>query len=184
MVRAFFALPLPPDLLEAVTVAQASLKKLAPDLRWLTEDKVHLTLKFLGYVREDDVAALAEGLDQIARDYEPIPARVTGLDAFPIPRRARVLVLRLADAGGALAKLATALEALAERFGVAREARPFKAHVTLARARPPEDVRALLDSFAFPALSSTFDRARLYQSTLSRGGSTYDVLREGMLGGS
>ena len=182
-VRAFFALPLPGELLQAVSTGQRTLQKLAPELRWLGEAKLHLTLKFLGSVAQSDVAALARGLENIASDRSPISVSVKGLDAFPMPRRARVLVLRLDDPSGALAALADSFDALAEQFGVARETRPFKAHVTLARARPIEDVRALIDAFTFPPHRATFDRACLYQSTLSRAGSTYDVIHERLLGG-
>ncbi len=182
-VRAFFALPLPGELAEAVGIGMRSLKKLAPELRWLGESKLHLTLKFLGGVAERDIVALAQGLERIASAASPIPARVLGLDAFPLPRRARVLVLELDDPSGALAALADSLETLAESFGVARETRAFKAHVTLARASPTEDLRALVEAFTFPRRPATFDRARLYQSTLSRSGSTYSVLHERLLGG-
>jgi RNA 2',3'-cyclic 3'-phosphodiesterase len=181
-VRAFFAMPLPSDLLAAVKSLQSALAPLAPELRWMEEEKLHLTLKFLGHVDEGAVPELARGLGRLLEGSKPIPAQVTALDAFPAPRRARVLVLTLRDEGARLSALAEGLDDLAERHGVPRESRPFKAHVTLARAKAPEDLRALLAAVVFPRLDAVFDRARLYQSELLRSGSRYTALAECALG--
>jgi RNA 2',3'-cyclic 3'-phosphodiesterase len=181
MIRAFFALPLPEALLSAVCALQAELRPLAPALRWTDPEKLHLTLKFLGSVPDTEVAALSGALNELAHRCAPFVAVASGLDAFPALRRARVLALRLSEAESesrALEKFAQDLDAVAERSGVRREARPFKAHVTLARARPPADVRALVENARWSARPCVFEHVRLYQS---RGG-VYDVLHDVRLG--
>jgi 2'-5' RNA ligase len=87
------------------------------------------------------------------------------------------------DAGRGLAAVAEAVEAVAERFGFAREHRPFTAHVTVARqkdkrARRGVDVSAPLAAFAGRSFgTASVDAIHVYESQLGGAkGSTY-VLR-------
>ena len=137
--RVFFALPLPDDLGRTVATLQRTLERKARGLRWTPVENVHVTLKFLGNVQASDVRVLSEGLEQLTAGLPALTARATALGAFPSTRRARVFVLELGEPGGRIAELAKALDELAGRVGVLAETRPFRAHVTLARARPPLD---------------------------------------------
>ena len=92
------------------------------------------------------------------------------------PRRARVLTVALADAGGALAALQAAVSAGLASAGLYEpEARPFRAHVTVARlrsgARAPRTLAAEPDALAFSGGAVT-----LYRSRLGRGGAVYEPL--------
>lgn len=176
--RVFFALPLPDDLGRTVATLQRTLERKARGLRWTPVENVHVTLKFLGNVQASDVRVLSEGLEQLTAGLPALTARATALGAFPSTRRARVFVLELGEPGGRIAELAKALDELAGRVGVLAETRPFRAHVTLARARPPLDLRELTSAAAFAPVPVTFDRVRLYRSTVGRAGSRYDVLHE------
>lgn len=182
-VRAFFALPLPDELQPAVTALQGALYTRAPDLRFTDTHQLHVTMKFLGWIGAEAVPALVRTLDEIAAATAAISTVARGLDGFPSLRRARVLVLRLEDPIGQFAALARELEVLGESVGVAREERPFNAHLTLARAKPPADLRALVAAGRWSPTATSFDSIRLYQSTLRREGSEYSVLHEAKLGG-
>jgi 2'-5' RNA ligase len=166
-VRLFFGIALPPALLE---------------LRFIAEQNLHLTLKFMGWMTSADVEPLLRQLREIAAACPPIQTSARALGAFPTPKRARVLVVELDAGTGQLTQLAERLEAVAEEVGVPRETRPFKAHVTLARLSNPADVRELLAPVSWTQISCTLDRLRLYQSTLLPSGSSYSVLGEALLG--
>jgi len=99
---------------------------------------MHLTLAFAGAL-EEPAALRFEGA--LARSFAG--AQGPGLelgraDAFPDPRRARVLVVRVRELCGThLADLATRAVRAAEEAGVELPdgERPFSPHVTLARVR-------------------------------------------------
>jgi 2'-5' RNA ligase len=186
-VRAFFALPLPENLEQAAVSAQGLLRRRSShtrlSLRFALPDHLHLTLKFLGWVASDDLAKLGDELATAALGHPQFEVETGPLDAFPSPRRARVIVAHLEDGARSIAALAEACETIGEACGVPRESRPFKSHVTLARLSVPGDVRGLLEKVPFPKLTARFERVRLYRSTLLPSGSQYSRLSEATLGG-
>ena len=67
---------------------------------------------------------------------EPIPADVKGLGWYPNPHHPRVFWVGV-QAGDTLATLVQDIEAALASLGMAKEARPFNAHLTLARIKEP-----------------------------------------------
>jgi 2'-5' RNA ligase len=159
--RLFYALDLDDASRDAVALM---LRRLAHDpprgVRVLSIDVVHLTMKFLGETEDALVPALAEGLAAL-RPIGPSPSKE--LTGFPRPARAHVGVLELADPDGALAGLARALEERAVSLGLPAETRPFRPHVTLARARDGRDMRAWLARVT-PPEEVRFASLTLYES--------------------
>jgi 2'-5' RNA ligase len=100
------------------------------------------------------------------------------MGAFPSPRKANVVWAGVEDAGQGLKAVADTVEGVSERFGFAREQRPFTGHVTVGRAKGRGvDARAALDAFATRDFGgTTVDEVHVYESRLGGEGSTY-VLR-------
>jgi 2'-5' RNA ligase len=170
MPRLFFALDLDDASRDEIAL---TLRRLAHDpprgVRVLSVDLVHLTLKFLGEADEALVPALAEGL-ACARPLGPVAsAELTG---FPRPARAHVGVLALTEHDGALTTLAGALDACAVALGLAAETRPFRPHLTLARARDGKDLRAWL-ARVVPPRTIRFSSVVLYESKTLPTGPVY-----------
>lgn len=179
--RAFVALPLPGDALDAVLSLQDRLERRARSLksspRWLRREQMHVTLKFLGQIERAGVSLLAGALDAAA-ECAPIDSALGDLDAFPSPRRARVIVAGFADPVGRLGDLAAKIDEAAEALDVESERRPFRAHVTLARLKPPGNVQRCLEGVEPEPTAVRFDRLCLYESELTPGGARYTVLHE------
>jgi 2'-5' RNA ligase len=105
---------------------------------------MHVTLKFLGDVREEVAARLGPSL-RILAEGRPAPAPSSfRLDSFPSMDDARVVVALLADADRDIARLASQAERIALEHGVPEEDRPYRPHVTLARLKRPFDARKWL----------------------------------------
>jgi 2'-5' RNA ligase len=173
MPRCFVALDIGPEALEAVIAVQALLdtdlvRKVAPDT-------LHVTIKYLGEVSIDDVARplLAAIVPLIAT---ALPELGEGrIDGFPSLTQAHVIVLACSDPNGDIAKLAARADEAAAAMGVAREAHPFRPHLTLARVKAS---RLLSDRNAFdltkiaqrfpPRPLQTATRLTLYESKDSR----------------
>jgi 2'-5' RNA ligase len=179
--RLFVAIPIGEDLrrnlAEALEAARA-----APgleDLRWTDPDDWHLTLAFLGDTDPAEVPRLARSLAAVADAHPPMAVPAGGLGAFPGPRRARVAWYGVADPDGRLARLA---EAVREAVG-AETGSPFRAHLTLARARhEPLDLRDWIASTSVPRGRLTVDTVQLLRSHLGRGPARYEVLETLLLG--
>jgi RNA 2',3'-cyclic 3'-phosphodiesterase len=172
-VRLFVALDLP----EEARAALARFRDAAADpavWRPLAPASFHVTLAFLGHRPEEDVERVADALRALPA-WEPIPLAVVDGLLLP-PRRARVLTVALGDPEERLGPLQAAVGAgLADAGLYEPEARPFRAHVTVARlrsgARAPRTLPVAPEPLFFTAGAVT-----LYRSRLARGGAVYEPL--------
>jgi 2'-5' RNA ligase len=167
--RLFLAIELP---VEVKTALSSIRRPPLADLRWIAPEQLHITLKFLGEVPDADVPQLLETLAAVPTP-SPLSLRVSGLAMFPERGRVRIVAADVADDAGGIVKLAESLEAACESLGFTREGRPYRAHVTLARAKMP--VRRELVKVDVPAMSFTEKQFVLMQSKLSSKGPTYTV---------
>ena len=186
--RGFIALPSPKPLTEKLETLQQELKPLGLDAKWVTPSQIHLTLKFLGETSFSLLEKWKESLDGIAGRRNAFSFRIERFGAFPDFRRPRVLWVGSGEVPSELQELAGMIEAEAVRFGFEKETRAFKAHLTLARLRSPQN-GPRLEAWAteHPApLREEFPCGRviLFQSTLTPHGPIYQPLHEVTLKGS
>jgi 2'-5' RNA ligase len=174
--RLFVALELPGE----VRTALARWRPDSRGLRLVDAGDLHVTLCFMGWRYEHEIPAI---LDACAGVSGWSPASLTVGEAVWLPpRRPRVLAVRLADAGGRLAEVQSWLSrALSGGGWYTPEARPFLAHVTVARVA--RGARATAVELAPPPVLS-FEGARvtLYRSRLSAAGARYEPLGTVVLG--
>lgn len=100
------------------------------DLKFVNPEIVHITLKFLGDIKESMVAPISEALDSIM--CEPFEAKVEGIGVFPKPLNPKVLWL---GATGNFETLHNDVETLLKPFKFKEDERGFTAHATLARVK-------------------------------------------------
>ena len=131
-VRAFFGLPVPDPQREELARFIARCAQLAPDFRWTPSENLHLTIRFVGSVERTVVEAVADGLEGAYAGFE-LGLGHTG--TFGRGRSARVVWLGLRTGADEAAALAASVDAACRQAGLAGEDRPFRVHLTLARAR-------------------------------------------------
>jgi len=141
LLRAFLAVELPGDVHQRLMAAKRELSRLGGAVRWVRDESLHVTVKFLGDVSAEALVDLRAALAGQFADTPPLAIAVSGLAVFPDARRPRVIVARIA--ADALAGVAAIVEGAAARLGVAPERRPFTAHVTLGRVRDRDGWAAL-----------------------------------------
>lgn len=149
-------------------------------------DGLHVTLRFLGPTPVERVDELAAAMAVAASAAAPIPVRISGAGAFPSQGRPRALWLGIAEGGEGLAALAARLDDGLVALGWPHEERPFRAHLTLARA---DGVRAgaataatLRDAASEISIESVTDRLVLYESITGHGPARYVSRAEAALG--
>ena len=135
-VRLFFAIELGDTLRHALDHAVAPLRAAEPSLAWVSMERLHLTMKFLGEVDGDGAARLARAADAVATRHRPFEMTLGGVGAFPNFRRARVVWIGVAS-DPRLELLHHDLEVACDAEGFELEGRPFRPHITLARVRTP-----------------------------------------------
>ena len=173
--RLFAALELPADIRAGLAAFGREAAARDRALRPSREDALHLTLAFLGHRALDEVDPAREAVRAVAGS--PAPVLSLGDPLWLAPRRPHVLTVGLEDADGVLAALqATVVERLADALPWEPEARPFRAHITVARVR--REWRPRIDDLPeAPQATFTADAVVLMRSHLGgRGPSRYEPL--------
>jgi 2'-5' RNA ligase len=180
--RTFFAIDLPAEARARSAEAVERLRSVARHgVRWMSLDSLHLTLKFLGETREEDVPRLVARVQAKLAAEQLFEVELAGFGAFPNAREARMLWLGVSQGAGVLARLARKLDAAARAIGSPRERRPFEPHLTLGRLRDP--LRIELERAAPPeSVAWTVSEVILYESRLSPGAARYVPLARFPLG--
>lgn len=104
------------------------------DGRFEPEEKLHITLAFLGWVEPEQVAAIGEALDEAANAAAPFTLTLDKIGAFPNERRPRIVWIGSRDQGTPYRRLAYAARTSFEPLGFAFE-KDAVAHVTIARIK-------------------------------------------------
>lgn len=183
--RLFVACELPPEMRAALAALQDTLRLAGgePPVRWVRPDGIHLTLKFLGAVPAERVAAICAALAPIVDGMRPLTLSLGSLGTFGGRRGVRVLWVSVEGDVPRVAELQRRVEAALAPLGFPTEDRAFSPHLTLARV--PENVGAderqrlwdLTKGAAAPeAAPVTIREVSLMRSILGPGGAVYQRL--------
>jgi RNA 2',3'-cyclic 3'-phosphodiesterase len=186
MIRVFIAIDIPEDVRVAIEEAQAHLKQtpMGVKISWTKVANLHLTLQFLGSIKEAAVDKLKAALQPIAAQHQPFDISVRG--AFPDEKRPRVIWVGCDDDGNKLNALARAVQDAMKPLGFRPQHHEFSAHLTLGRIKAPRPDTALTT-----AMESLKDKAfgtlrveaiHLFESQLHPEGSIYTKLSSHALG--
>lgn len=169
----FVAIRPPAEIATHLSLVQGGI----PGARWEPEEKLHLTLRYLGQVEGGTMRAVTEVLSTFAGSGAPA-LTLRGVGTFPPRGAPRSLWVGVEDPAP-LVQLHTRLEhRLRPLDGVAPDARKFAPHLTLARLKdaPPAKVAAFLAHHALLQLPTfPVERLWLMSSVRSPGGSSYRV---------
>ncbi len=173
--RVFVAIELPEGLREVLAAEQARFRNAAADGRWTRPEGIHLTMKFLGEVPDDQVVRIKRALAGIGR-FEPFTVQVKGFGFFPDAQRPHVFYAGI-DAPPRLAQLAARVEAALAPLGFPPEKRAFSPHLTLVRfkvSRQQPRLQSLLAERGDTSLGE-FDVSEffLWESKLTPQGAQY-----------
>jgi len=176
--RVFIAIDVPDEIRERLADVQNKLRTSSDAARWVPASSIHLTLKFIGEIREQAVQTIDEALEGLT--WRQFPISVKGIGFFPGARSPRVLWAGLH--APTMEALTLEIDTRLERAGFEREKRKFRPHITLARSRNGRLEKALVEAateFADTEFGSfTVDRFFLYQSTLKPNGAVYSRIQE------
>lgn len=174
-IRAFFAIAVPDPQRDALSGYLAECAAIAPDFRWASRDNLHLTLRFVGSVERAVVEAIAVRAEPEAGAAFTVALGEIG--SFRRGRLARVVWLGVREGLDPLRRVANVLERECRASGLEPDARSFKPHLTLARAKP-RDGAVLPEMPPPPELEPwTAREVILFSSHLGRGGAVHEPIR-------
>jgi 2'-5' RNA ligase len=189
--RVFVGIDLDDEIRTKIARLLAGVCGFAPDARWVSPESLHVTLKFIGEQKLEQVAAITERLLLVKGKSAEI--RFAGHGFFPTAKAPRVFWIGI-QAGPELAELASSVDSALAELQIRREERPFNPHLTLARggggSGSPQWRKGDGPNSAFAELQKrlaamseldfgtmTAHEFFIYQSQLSPGGSKYTKMQ-------
>jgi len=199
-IRSFVAVELDETARLELSRVLGQLKRSDADVKWVSPNNLHLTLKFLGDVPADDMAKVIAALgvavagQPVGEAAQPIASsgratsgggrpfdfELVGVGAFPSVSNPRVIWVGLGRGREALASLAAGVEAALGPLGFPTEGRGFSPHLTLGRCRSPRNQAELKAAMAalrdYRGPRVRVERVTLFSSDLRPSGPVYAPL--------
>jgi len=181
--RCFIAIDIDKQIRKALASLQDELQGKADikksDAKWVNPETIHLTLKFLGEIKDEQAVDVCNITGEVASRHESFELDVESVGHFG-GRSARVLWVGMGQNCEKLLQLQEDLEQQLDLAGWPREARKFSGHLTLCRIRNTK-AGIILAQMAqeykdFKLGTMPADSVSVYQSQLTPKGPIYTVL--------
>ena len=184
--RTFIAVEIPEDVRQKIGRYVDSLRDSIQNVKWVSPENLHLTLKFLGEVNENDTDALIDCIRPIFSVFSSFELVLEHTGFFPSPKNPRVIWIGSDGGADNLLDIFHELEHCLEAFGIDRDERMFSPHLTIGRVkrnRGKHHAPAAItgDIPEFESAAFRVNSIALIKSTLTSQGPIYEKLYEGTL---
>ena len=180
-IRTFVALNVTESVRSRAAELADRLRESQADVKWMDSSNMHLTLKFLGDVSEQELAEVCHTAQAVCRETDVFELQCGGAGAFPNADRPRTVWIGVSQGSQPLAALHQRMEQAFRELGFRREQRRFHGHLTLGRVQgggPKQQALGELlgqyDDFQTPIMLA--EEVRVYASYLDKTGPTYEIL--------
>lgn len=180
--RLFFAIDIPGPLKREMSVLQKKLGTGLSGVKWVEEENLHLTIKFLGEVPDNQLKGIVCAAHSKLDNCRPHTLNFTSIGFFPHRNRPRVIWLGISGETDVTREIARGLDEGLAPLGFEPDHKR-KLHITLGRISRdtigPDLVRRTQELNGIGA-EKQFEVAevRLYSSELTPSGPNYSVLEK------
>ena len=183
--RVFIGIRISDEIKEKIGSLGKKIKEKIREAKLVSPQNLHITLKFLGEVKEEKVEKIGQIIKNISSSFAPFDLEVKGIGRFPEKGKVRVLWIG-AEAKDNLRNLNKIIEEKLEELSFPRENR-FKEHITVARFKSNPNM-ARLGEFLERYKENMWGKMRvenveIIESILKPDGPVYRTLRTFKLGG-
>jgi len=178
MNRLFIALKIPKEIREKIISLRNAAITNHESFRWEPIEKIHLTLKFIGDVKEGLTEPISNLLEFVA-DYNCFDCRLTKFGFFYKQGQPKILWLGL-SLNNQVNQLVERINKELETFSIPAEKRKFQPHLTIKRLRGDEGAGFMesFESFSVPEIEFKSGEIALMKSELLPGGSKYTGIKK------
>ncbi len=181
--RVFIAIDIGEEVRAALSDLQQQLQSKVDikkgDVKWVNPQNIHLTLKFLGEIKDEQVVEVCNIVKEVAGRHKSFELDIQTVGHFG-GRSARVLWVGAGEGKNNLLGLQKDLEQQLALAGWPEEKREFSGHLTLCRVRNPKagvKLAAVSEDYRdFKLGIISADSVSVYQSQLRPTGPVYTLL--------
>jgi 2'-5' RNA ligase len=177
--RLFIGFFVPKNIRNYVASIQSAIRKLPMTCKLVEPQNVHVSLSFLGEVKDSGIENLQQALSEICRTQKKLPIRIGGVKLIPNTNFIRVVVLDVLDPSGALKAVCSGIK---EKIGGSMK----PPHLTLCRVKNISGKEEIVDGVKNIELSEKIgfvvESISLIKSELGPSGPKYKIIHEAKLG--
>jgi 2'-5' RNA ligase len=181
LVRSFVAVDLNDNrLVQNIIDTQQRLYRTGGDLKLVEPQNIHITLRFLGEIRQELIQEIIEQMKQIR--FSAFKVEFKGLGVFPGLNRPRVVWIGIEEGAEKLVGIFETLEQRLRTLRIEPDRRGFTPHITIARVRSGrnrDELARLVSEMRDKEFGSiSVNSVRLKRSNLTPSGPSYSDLYE------
>lgn len=181
MIRTFIAIEIPEEIQKRVALLAQSLSGSGTNVRWVKQENIHVTLKFLGDVEEARIEELARSVAEVTKRMAPFEVSLSVVGVFPSMRSPRIVWVGVGEGEETIEQLQKGIEENLARIGFPKEDRKYTPHITIGRVKSKRGVEELVAKLKQTSFNSEPFRAEgvtVFGSKLTPQGPIYTKLRE------
>jgi len=184
MLRTFIAIELSDKTKRKLRDVISSLRTINYPIKWVDADCIHMTLKFLGATRDEQVAQIIDAMEKHLKNYPPFEYHIGGISTFGSRQIPRVIWVGVTKGTDELKRIAGVLDEATCKLGFPAENREYIPHLTLGRNRCSRPADGLLSKMKTLSVDATeyAGEVTLIESKLRPSGPVYTPLGKVMLG--
>lgn len=174
--RLFVAIELNEAIKKELQAVQDQLAEFNRTVRWAKPEQIHLTLKFLGEVPDQDTEGICQAAEEVASQCPPFELRLAECGCFPPRGPVRIVHVAVEDGEQTLQHCRDLCEEAYEKLGFACEVRPFSPHLTIGRVREDRtrgQLRSAIERASCKQLVQSVNSLCVVQSQLHPQGARY-----------
>lgn len=146
-IRSFIAIEIENEAtLKNIIELKHELENLELDAKFVENENIHLTIRFLGEVSMNTIEQIREVLNYVANNVKPFEIRIAGLGAFPNINKPRVIWVGIVSGFEKLMEIRRGIDLEIVKRGlrdVQKDQHEFSPHITIARLKSYKNVEKL-----------------------------------------
>ncbi|MHB9030525.1 MAG: RNA 2',3'-cyclic phosphodiesterase [Candidatus Latescibacterota bacterium] len=174
--RTFIAVEIPKEIQERVGGYIETIRDMIPEVKWVSPENLHFTIKFLGEIKNSDFKNIRDCVSKAASEYSPFSMGLSGIGFFPSQDKPKVIWIGADGGEDSLLDIFHDMEQRLEAVGFDRESKTFFPHLTIGRVKKFKriDIPEVFPDFE-PAIFEVGSIA-IMKSTLTPDGPIYEKL--------
>ena len=178
MIRLFVALKIPDVIRQKIITYRKEAYEGSENFKWEPEEKLHVTLKFIGDVKEEIVPEISEELLSLEK-FGSLQCSLNKFGFFFKNNVPKILWIGI-KSDPEVFSIVKSLNSSLEKFSIPKDNRKFKSHITILRLKghPGEKFIESFRNFSFPESRFIADEIILYKSQLLPAGSKYTEIKK------
>jgi len=175
--RLFIAINLPEKVQNRLSSYLSKYQELPA--KWTKKQNIHITLLFLGYVKDDEISEILKNTEQIVKNHNSFSLTLNKICYGP-PKKPPRMIWAAGEKSEELGELQVDLENSLSNLDLKKEKRAYSPHITLARLRRwefkklDEEERPIIDDDI--DLTCEVNSIEIMESQLKKTGAEYTTL--------